>query len=235
MREQFSGFDGFIVSPSVPFVRQRVQAEIERWHTEVPADCLFFYQIGARPWRRDFNPAASSVLGYEDAWLSLFAPYADRCLMVEDGWDRLAASFSGFDGSLIMMQREFNWLDDRWGDGNWQSFPLALWLFHDKVLLYQHDLYPDTMTGDAAMLTWNAAFGYVLSFDLRSEVQDGSWAKIATPIAAGGTISVPCNRTAPARTLTASTTSLRPSISTTLMQRARPFAVVPVLPFGSFP
>jgi hypothetical protein len=77
----------------------------------------------------------------------------------------------------MMMQREFQWLDDRWGN-NWETFPLALWLFHDKVLIYQHDLYPDTMTGDAEMLTWNAAWGYMLSFDWRPDVLGGPWPKI---------------------------------------------------------
>ena len=80
----------------------------KRWQTDVPADCLFFDQIGARPWRLDFNPAASTPLAYDDGWLSLMAPYSSRCLMVEDGWDRLGASFVGFAGGLQLMQREFN-------------------------------------------------------------------------------------------------------------------------------
>jgi hypothetical protein len=162
--EQFSGFDGYIVSPSVPYVRQRVQAEIDRWHKDIGADCQFFDQIGARPWRYDFNPAASSPLAYYDAWLSLFEPNAGSCLMVEDGWDRLAASFSGFDSSLMLMEREFEWLTGRYGP-NWTTFPLALWLFHDKVLLYQHDLFEQTFTADPQMLTWNLAYGYILSYD----------------------------------------------------------------------
>jgi hypothetical protein len=176
--EQFSGYDGFIVSPSVPFVRDRVQAEIERWHTDVPADCLFFDQLGARPWRYDFNPAATSPLAYYDGWLSLLAPYADRCLMVEDGWDRLAASFSGFDSSLMLMQREFDWLDQRFGP-DWQTFPLALWLLHDKVLMYQHDLYDGTFTADPEILTWNLAYGYMLSYNWSTGLE-GPWLGIAT-------------------------------------------------------
>ncbi len=176
--EQFSGYDGFIVSPSVPFVRDRAQAEFDRWQTDVPADCLFFDQIGARPWRYDFNPASTSPLAYDDGWLSLFAPYADRCLMVEDGWDRLAASFSGFDSSLMLMQREFDWLNGRFGP-DWQTFPLALWLVHDKVLLYQHDLFDGTFTADPEILTWNLAYGYMLSYNW-SVGLDGPWLGIVT-------------------------------------------------------
>jgi hypothetical protein len=176
--EQFSGFDGFIVSPSVQFVRDRAQAEMDTWHTDIGADCLFFDQIGARPWRYDFNPAASSPLSYYDAWLSVFAPDADRCLMVEDGWDRLAASFSGLDSSLMLMEREFDWLTGRFGP-NWTTFPLALWLFHDKVLLYQHDLFEKTFTADPQILTWNLAYGYMLSYDWDVGL-GGPWLGIAT-------------------------------------------------------
>ena len=191
--EQFSGFDGFIVSSSVKYVRDRVAEEIDSWRTEVPADCLFFDQIGARPWRYDFNPAAPSPLSYYDGWLSLFAPYADRCLMVEDGWDRLAASFSGFDSSLMLMERGFSWLTGRFGP-DWKTFPLALWLFHDKVLLYQHDLFEKTFTADPEILTWNVAYGYMLSYDWALGL-DGPWLGIATafqralgPHVAGGAL-----------------------------------------------
>ena len=177
VHEQFNGFDGFIVSPAVPFVRDRVTTEIDRWGSDAPADCRFFDQIGARPWRPDFNPAESSPTAYDDSWLSLFAPYADRCLMVEDGWDRLAASFSGFQGGLLLMERELQEPDENWGAGNWQAFPLALWLLHDKVLFYQHDLYAGTMTADPATLTWNEAFGFVLSYDW-SAGTDTPWLRI---------------------------------------------------------
>ena len=61
-------------------------------------------------------------------------PYANRCLMVEDGWDRLAASFSGFHGGVMLMAREFDWPGTHSGHGNWEPYPLADWLFHDKVL-----------------------------------------------------------------------------------------------------
>jgi hypothetical protein len=176
--ENFSGVDGLIVSPSAQFVRDRAQAEFETWHTDTPADCLFFDQIGARPWRYDFNPAAPSPLAYYDGWLSLFAPYADRCLMVEDGWDRLAASFSGFDSSLMLMQREFDWLDQRFGP-SWSTFPLALWLLHDKVLLYQHDLFDGTFTADPEIMTWNLAYGYMLSYNWGTGL-GGPWLGIVT-------------------------------------------------------
>jgi hypothetical protein len=101
--------------------------------------------------------------------------------MVEDGWDRLAAVSTGFHGSLLMMDREYDAPDIHWGEGNWEPFPLALWLFHDKVLLYQHDLYPGTMTTDAESLMWSLSFGMMLSatWDVPAERLGGPWLDLA--------------------------------------------------------
>jgi hypothetical protein len=175
--EQFGPKDGYIVSPFAPFVRSRVQRLMEEWRTDMPAECLFFDQIGARPWRRDFNPASPSPLAYQDGWLEAFAPYRDRCLMTEDGWDRLADSFVGFHGGFLQMERQFKWPDVHWGPGGWELYPLALWLLHDKVLLYQHDLYDEVMTDDPEVLTFNLAFGLVASYSWDGEARtlDSRW------------------------------------------------------------
>ena len=163
--EAYGPHVGYLVSPTVPFVRDRVARLFEEWRSDVPADCLFFDQIGARMWRYDFNPTEPTPLAYDDGWLALMQPYRDRCLMMEDGWDRLAASSSGFMGGALLMQREFAEPDTKWGPGNWEPYPLADWLLGDKVLLYQHDLYEGTMTDDPEVLTFNEAFGFVLSFE----------------------------------------------------------------------
>ena len=155
---------GVVVSPFVQFVRRRVARLMQEWRTEVPADCLFFDQLGARPWIRDFNRASPGPDAYYDGWLAVMAPYSDRCLMVEDGWDRLARDFTGFHGSMLMMDRELDFPDKLFGEANWEPYPLADWLFHDKVLLYQHDLYDGTMAADVQVLTWNMAFGLISSY-----------------------------------------------------------------------
>ena len=51
---------GIVVSPFVLFVRSRVARLMQEWRTDVPADCLFFDQVGARQWLRDFNRASTS-------------------------------------------------------------------------------------------------------------------------------------------------------------------------------
>jgi hypothetical protein len=155
---------GVIVSPYPAFVRQRIAQYMDDWQTHVPSDCMFLDQIGARPWLRDFNPASPSPISYDDGWLAMMATYSNRCLMVEDGWDRLARNSVGFHGSLLMMSRELDLPNVLFGTGNWQPYPLAVWLFHDKVLMYQHDLYDGTMARDGEVLTWNMAFGMINSY-----------------------------------------------------------------------
>src|SRR5438876_9676557 len=53
---------GYAVSPYAPFVQSVVKKTMEQWREDVPADCVFLDQIGARPWRYDFNPAERSPL-----------------------------------------------------------------------------------------------------------------------------------------------------------------------------
>ena len=162
--ENFSGFDGLIVSPSAKFVRDRAQAEIDTWRTDMPADCLFFDQIGARPWRYDFNPAAS-----EPARLlrRLAEPVRTVRRPLPDGRGRLGPTGRvvlrlrqqpDADGARVRLARPALRAD-------WTTFPLALWLLHDKVLLYQHDLFDGTFTADPEILTWNLAYGYMLSYN----------------------------------------------------------------------
>jgi hypothetical protein len=155
---------GVIVSPYSAFVRSRIAQYMDEWRTQVPADCIFLDQLGARPWLRDFNPASPSVTAYDDGWLAMLTTYSKQCVMVEDGWDRLARDSVGFHGSLLMMSRELGLPDATFGAGNWQPYPLATWLVHDKVLMYQHDLYDATMAIDLEVLTWNMAFGLISSY-----------------------------------------------------------------------
>jgi hypothetical protein len=99
--------------------------------------------------------------------------------MVEDGWDRLARDAVGFHGGLMMMQRELGYVDHYFGAGDWEPYPLATWLLHDKVLMYQHDLYPLTMAIDGEVLTWNLAFGLVNSFEWHAGDETSPWLTLA--------------------------------------------------------
>jgi hypothetical protein len=174
-RETYVGHEGYAISPYVPFVRKVLDQEMEQWQSEMAVDCVFFDQVGARPWLRDFNPASPTPLSYEDGWLEVSDRYADQCLMVEDGWDRLAKSYVGFAGSLLQGDRADNYPNMAYGAGNWQPYPLALWLLHDKVLLYQHALYDYTFNENAEVLRWNLAFGMMLSSNWTAGTIDDPW------------------------------------------------------------
>jgi hypothetical protein len=177
----YGSHTGVIVSPYAPFVRERAAQELARWQTDVPADCLFLDQIGARPWLRDFNPASPNPEAYDDGWLAFLAQYRNRCVMVEDGWDRLARDAVGFHGSLLMMSRQLDLANAFYGAGNWEPYPLADWLFHDKVLMYEHDLYPGTMAADPEVLLWNAAFGFVESYEWAGDASIGDpWLELVS-------------------------------------------------------
>jgi len=164
---------GVIVSPYAPFVRERVAEYFDEWRSDVPSDCVFLDQVGARPWLRDFNRASPTPVAYDDGWLDVLHAYRDRCVMVEDGWDRLARDTVGFHGSALMMSRELGRVELIYGAGNWQPYPIADWLFHDKVLMYQHDLFDGTMARDDEVLTWNLAFGLVSSWSW--DMGTGPW------------------------------------------------------------
>ena len=85
--------------------------------------------------------------------------------MTELGFDRLAETEAGFHGSVLLPAR-FGYTPGWWGTDTWHPYPLAPLMVRDKVLFYQHDLAPETMTVDKATLMWNLAFGYMLSYDL---------------------------------------------------------------------
>jgi Domain of unknown function (DUF6259) len=175
--ERYKPFHGYVVSPYTVPVKDRVHALMDQWQAEHPTDCYFFDQIGSRPWIRDFNPAAPDSLSYADGWLALMGQLAPRCLMAEDGWDRLAKTFAGFHGGLLVVQRESQEADYLFGAGNWQPYPLLPMILHDKVLLYQHDLSERTMTTDPWTLTFNVAYGFMLSYDWDNTAQalDSPW------------------------------------------------------------
>ena len=163
--ETYGGRGGYVVSPSAPFVRTRLASLMQQWREEVPVDFIFEDQVGARVWRRDFNASSPTPLFYSGGWLEHFETYADQGLMTEMGWDRLAKDAIGFHGSLLTWAREFDYANEHWGTGTWEPYPLALWLLHDKILFYQHDLSTNTFSEDPGVLTWNMAYGTMLSYN----------------------------------------------------------------------
>lgn len=156
---------GYVMSPYVPFVQQRLQQLVDALTVDVSSDLLFEDQIGARAWRFDNNPLSPHLMAYIEGWLAHTQRYHDTFLMTELGFDRLAETEVGFHGSILLPKR-LGYTDSWWGDSNWHPYPLAPLMLRDKVLFYQHDLAYETFTTNKETLLWNVAFGYMLSYDL---------------------------------------------------------------------
>ncbi len=166
-RPRYETYDagGYAMSPFAPFVKQRLGELVEQMTVTVPSDLLFEDQIGARPWLFDYNRHSVDASTYMDGWLEHTRAYSDRLLMTELGFDRLVETEVGFTGGVLLPERTASttaW----WGTGNWHVFPLAPMMTRDKVLFYQHDLAPETMSTDTVTLKWNLAFGYMLNFEI---------------------------------------------------------------------
>ena len=171
--EYYGAHGGYVMSPYPAFVRDRLSRLVQAMTTDVPSDLLFEDQIGARPWLFDHNASSPSPLAYMDGWLAHTRTYSDTLLMTELAFDRLAETEVGFHGSVLLPEVT-GYTADWWGTGTWRPYPLATTLAHDKTIFYQHDLAPESMTTKKAILTWNLAMGYMLSYDLfKSEFGGG--------------------------------------------------------------
>jgi hypothetical protein len=171
--EYYGTHGGYVMSPCPDFVRARLDRLVDQMTTEVPSDLLFEDQIGARPWLFDHNASSPSPLAYTDGWLAHTRAHSDTLLMTELAFDRLAETEVGFHGSVLLPEVS-GYTADWWGAGTWRPYPLATAMARDKVLFYQHDLAPETMTTQKSFLTWNLAMGYMLSYDLfKSEFGGG--------------------------------------------------------------
>ena len=179
---------GIVVSPWHPFVQQRLAEVMAQWRADVPVDLVFEDQVGSRQWLQDFNPSEPTPLSYSDGWLSWWKTYSAQKEMTEDGWDRLAEDGIGFCGSPLTGATSFNIAQQRYGIGSngntqlvgigqivsgyWDPYPLATWLLHDKVFLYQHDLDEGVTTDADEVITWDLAFGDMLYY---------LWQRLNTP------------------------------------------------------
>lgn len=155
---------GFVVSPYVTFIKERLARLMRQVTQEVPSDLVFEDQIGARATLMDYNPASPSPEAYTQGWIDHTRLYARARLMTELGFDRLVDSEVGLNGSLLLSER--TGLTTAWWGVDWHYYPFATMVARDKVLFYQHDLAPESFAHDKASLAWNVAFGYMLSYDL---------------------------------------------------------------------
>ena len=119
-----NNYGGYVVSPYVPFVRQRLDQLLRQMTTDVPSDLIFEDQIGARAWLYDSNPASPYPTAYIDGWLDHTRNYSNTLLMTEFGFDRLVETEVGFNGSVLLHQLRGT-TKDWWGIDTWHVYPLA--------------------------------------------------------------------------------------------------------------
>jgi hypothetical protein len=179
MHAYYSSHGGYVMSPYAPFVQQRLNQLVQQMTVNVPSNLLFEDQIGARRWLFDHNASSPYPTAYIEGWLEHTRTHSASLLMTELGFDRLAETEIGFHGSVLLPER-FGFTPGWWGTDTWHPYPLATIMTRDKVLFYQHDLAPETMTVDKATLTWNLAYGYMLSYDLVTGGVNNPWLELVS-------------------------------------------------------
>lgn len=93
--------------------------------------------------------------------------------MTEGGVDRFAETEIGFNGGTFL-DEVTGIAVQRWGDrAGWYVYPFAPMLARDKVLFYQHNLAPASMTASKQVLSWNASQGYMLTHNLTETAYGG--------------------------------------------------------------
>lgn len=160
---------GVVMCPFSSFVQDRILTMVANFTspTAIVSDALFQDQIGARPFVTDYNPLEPAPMSYFDGWVANAKAYAAKLpINTERGNDALLVAETGFHGSVALDKA--GGATARWfgSDANWAPWPMATMLARSSALFYQHDLAPQTMTSNKAQLTWNAAMGYMLSYDM---------------------------------------------------------------------
>ncbi|MDJ0838744.1 MAG: DUF6259 domain-containing protein [Acidobacteriota bacterium] len=184
--ESFNESTGFVVTPQHPFVVRRIDRLMDEMTVQLTSDLVFEDQIGARTGFKDFNPSLDSPLHYIQKWLEHTQKHQGKHLATEFGFDRLLETQTAFHGSFLLkeFQEQCNITHqgpDLWfGDENWSYYPFTAIAANDKVLFYQHNLAPQTMTHRQGTFIWNLAFGFMLTFDLYSGHRKPEWLRVAS-------------------------------------------------------
>jgi hypothetical protein len=168
-----SSIQGYTVCPWHPAVRAANDVIRQQFTEQYPVDVLFQDQVGARQPRWDTNPAAPVPGAYLEGIHriaqvdSAFVP-----LGTEDGHDRLInweTMFCGLSWPWLpnRSSRSRVLYEDLWPREAWRIEPLALFLAHDKVLFYHHDL--GGFVRNRRDLSITLAMGYGLSWWTHTE------------------------------------------------------------------
>jgi hypothetical protein len=137
---------GYTICAWHPAVRAANDLIRQQFTRQYPVDILFQDQVGARAPKWDTNPASPHPGAYlEGIHRIARTDSAIVPLGTEDGHDRLInweVIFSGLSWPWLPNRpsRARVLYEDLWPQASWRIEPLALFLAHDKVLFYHHDL-----------------------------------------------------------------------------------------------
>ncbi len=169
VKEDYGPHSGYVMDPGHPFVTQRIAEEHRKLIEEAGVDGIFEDQWGARNAPYMFNANRPGSIEGTDPSNAYFAGVQRYVSAVqhkafhEVGIDVHAEHATGFMGSNYLWDLlSYRTKTDRYTD----YYPMAGMLMRDKVLQYQHNLAPETMTSSKEMLRWNMAMGFQLSGDL---------------------------------------------------------------------
>ncbi len=157
------GNPGTFISPNHQFVKDRLAQMVSEMKQDIGADLIYQGGIGALASDYDLNPAAPSALDYNEGWLEHTRTHESALLVVEEGYDGMSETAVGFMGTLYQDPEtgESPW-DFDFGENNWEAYPTAPVLYHDKVLIYPTG---SNSTLSKHALSWSLAFGCMLSFE----------------------------------------------------------------------
>lgn len=167
-----STIQGYGICAWHPAVQAANDVTRRQFTHDYPSDVLFEDQVGARGHRWDTNPAAPQAGAFLEGIHRIAQRDSESVpLGTEDGHDRLINYETMFCGL------SFPWLPNRpsnasilygdlWPEGSWRLEPLALFLAHDKVLFYHHDL--GGFVRNRLDLSLTLAMGYGLSWTTHS-------------------------------------------------------------------
>lgn len=171
----YNGRDyGYLVSAYPDFVKQKIASNYNKLKRTYGFDFIFEDKISSIPVEVDFNSSAPNQNEYHQGWLEHAATNRDSLIMVNSGYDRLLMNAVGNKSTLYFdPDKGPSQLDYDIGDDNWEYFPVAPLMVHDKVIPFQAE---DQSTTNKNILSWNMLYGCNLSYKPDENDPEMTWA-----------------------------------------------------------
>ncbi len=169
IKEVYGANWGWAICPWHPSVKEAERKIRAQFTKEYSSDILFQDQIGARGWIYDTNLASPTPYAYAQGWINIVKEASKYVpLATEGGWDGIMnyeTLFCGITWFLLPYEWRPAWASlyrERYPPNAWHFYPLAIFLAHDKVGFYHHDL--GQFVTNKETLTWTLLLGYGLSY-----------------------------------------------------------------------